>query len=119
MKKTVKSVAKQSVDAVAIVKNAFHTEVIAGGGGRGGRSSTVLNRASRNAEMLGSAFADFFLAQDPSFNVEVFFRACCFRETFIERMERARVKHDLRTLNAAWKEAKRVVRKTQSFAKRV
>jgi hypothetical protein len=78
------------------VKSVFRSCVVVGGGGRGGRASTVLNRASAAAQAAASVFADYFADCERGFDPSAFFRACCLSEAFIRNMERARALYGLR-----------------------
>lgn len=81
--------------AARLIRDAFRRSIISGGGGRGGTSDAVYNKARRNAELVACIFADFFGETDKGFDPSLFFRGCCMTDAFIDRMRRAKLAFEL------------------------
>lgn len=98
------------------VKRLFSSLIAVGGGGRGGKSSVVINNATRAAEGVACAFADYFDECEEGFDAIEFFRACCLPEKWIAQRAKAKARFEQkvqREADKAWREAVRVTKRGQ------
>lgn len=91
--------------AADLVKRLFSSMVAAGGGGRGGKSGTVINKATYAVEAAACVFADYFDECEEGFDAIEFFRACCLPEKWIAQRAKAKARFDRKVVDTAWKEA--------------